>query len=159
MEIRYSNHPTDAKKYDTNELRSHFLIEKVFEPGKIKLVYSHIDRIIAGGISPSNEKIRLEPGKELGGVQSFFERREGGVINVGAPGKIILDGETHELRNKDALYIGLGVKEAIFEANAPANPPKFYFNSCPAHHSYPSKRITLEDAKKVALGDIKTSNK
>ena len=41
MEIRYSSHNKDAKKYDTTELREHFLIEKVFVPGEITMVYSH----------------------------------------------------------------------------------------------------------------------
>ena len=33
MEIRYSNHPSDSKKYDTDQLREHYLVETVFEEG------------------------------------------------------------------------------------------------------------------------------
>ena len=104
MEIRYASNNKDAKNYDTQRLRDEYLIENLFMENKIKLVYSHIDRIIVGGIFPITEKIKLKGGKELGS-NFFLERRELGVINIGGPGIIILDNEEFILNNKDAIYI------------------------------------------------------
>ncbi len=115
LETRYSNHPEDAKKYDTAQLREHYLIEKVFKVDEINLVYSHNDRIIAGGITPSKETLELSAGKELG-VSYFFERREAGVINIGGAGVVELDGERYELGQNDGLYIGMGTKDVKFKA-------------------------------------------
>jgi len=158
LQIRYSSHPEDVKKYTTEDLRRHFLIDPVFVPDEANLVYSHIDRIIVGGIMPVNKALTLTAGKEMG-VDTFFERREGGIINIGGKGTITLDGTVHTLNFQDGLYIGKGVAEISFEAADPAAPPKFYFNSAPAHHAFPSKLVTLEMAKKVHLGSSETSNK
>ena len=54
LQVRYANHPDDSKHYTTEELRKHYLMEKVFEPDDILLVYSHQDRIISGGVMPVN---------------------------------------------------------------------------------------------------------
>jgi len=158
LEARYSNHPKDVKHYTTDELREHFLIENLFEADTVNLTYSHNDRIIAGGITPVKETLTLTGGKDLG-ADTFFERREGGIINIGAKGIVILDGEEFELHNQDGLYIGKGVKEIFFKSVDGANPAKFYFNSAPAHYVYPHKIITLADANKLHLGDSSTSNK
>jgi len=158
LQIRYSNHPEDVKKYTTEDLRSHFLIEQVFQPDEANLTYSHIDRIIVGGIMPVKKSLTLTAGKEMG-VDTFFERREGGIINIGGKGTITIDGKTHDMDFQDGLYIGMGVKDIQFSAKDPSNPPKFYFNSAPAHHAYPTTLITLENAKKVHLGEDATSNK
>ena len=158
MEIRYASNNKDAKNYDTQRLRDEYLIENLFMENEIKLVYSHIDRIIVGGIFPITEKIKLKGGKELGS-NFFLERRELGVINIGGPGIIILDNEEFILNNKDTIYIGLGIKEVFFKSLDIKNPAKFYLNSAPAHCKYPTTLITLEKAKKVKMGDTSTSNK
>ena len=158
MEIRYASSNKDSKNYDTKRLREEYLIENLFIENEIKLVYSHIDRIIIGGIFPITEKIKLKGGKELGS-NFFLERRELGVINIGGPGIIILDDEEFSLNNKDAIYVGLGIKEVFFKSLDIKNPAKFYLNSAPAHCKYPTALITLEKAKKVKMGDTSTSNK
>mgnify|MGYP004449536617 CR=1 FL=1 len=157
MEIRYASSNKDVKNYDTVRLREEYLIENLFLQDEIKLVYSHIDRIIVGGAFPIEKAIELKSGKELGS-DFFLERRELGIINVGGAGKIILDGEEFKLNNKDALYVGLGIKEVIFSSIDKNEPAKFYLNSAPAHCKYPTTLINLENARKVKLGDISTSN-
>ena len=132
IEIRNPWHPEDAKHYTTDRIRNDFLIQDLFRPYKIKLVYSHVDRIIVGGICPSQETLRLEAGHELG-VDYFLERRELGVINVGGPGTVILDGEVYDLDHKDGLYAGLGIRDVAFRSKDAQNPAKFYMNSTPAH--------------------------
>ena len=158
LKIRYSNHPLDVKTYDTEKLRKEFLINKVFVDDEITFTYSHNDRIIAGGIKPVNNMIKLESAKELAS-NYFLELREMGVINVGGDGIIILDGKEYNMNHQDGIYIGRGVKEIIFKSNDNHNPAKFYINSCPAHKEYPIVHIPLTKAKKVALGSDENSNK
>jgi len=158
LEIRYANHPDDVKHYTTEQLRQHFLIDTVFSPDEVRLTYSHVDRIIAGGIMPVHESLSLEAGKEMG-VEYFFERREAGIINVGGKGSIVLDGERFELANRDGLYIGQGVREIRLESVSADEPAKFYFNSAPAHRSYPNVKIEIAQANPVSLGEAETSNK
>ncbi|MBN2656823.1 MAG: 5-dehydro-4-deoxy-D-glucuronate isomerase [Spirochaetales bacterium] len=152
MDVRYANHPEDARKYTTEDIRRHFLIEKLFEDDQINLTYSHVDRIIAGGIKPVKGGLKLEAGKEMG-VDFFMERREVGVINIGGDGVVVLDGKEYEIKSREGAYIGMGVKEVIFKSSSASDPAKFYLNSAPAHKAYPTTIINLEKAGKVKLGD------
>ena len=47
-EIRYAAHPEDAKNYDTRRIRRDFLIERIFTPNEINMVYSMYDRMVVG---------------------------------------------------------------------------------------------------------------
>ena len=158
MEVRYDTHPNDAMFYTTEELRGHYLIENLFEKGKINTVYSHVDRIIVGGATPGKDALKLEAGDELRAAY-FLERRELGIINIGAPGKVTLDGVEYRLGNKDGLYVGMGTKDVKFESDDEANPAKFYFNSAPAHTTYPTVFIDMEKANKRPIGSMEDSNK
>lgn len=158
MEIRYSSHYEDVKKYDTLDLRRHFLIEDLFKSGEIKMVYSHIDRIIIASAVPTDKPLLLKASKELG-CDYFLERREMGVINIGADGIVTLDGIKYELNSRDGLYVGMGVKEVSFESLDADNPAKFYINSAAAHKSYPTVKIDLQKANKVKAGSDEECNK
>ena len=158
MNNRYANHPSDSKKYDTNQLREHYMVEEIFIDDKIELTYSHVDRIIFGGIKPVNESLKLEAGKSMG-VDYFLERREMGVINVGGEGIVSIDGEEFTLNNKDGLYIGKGNKDIIFKSLNSEKPAKFYINSVPAHKEYKTVKIEIEKANPVKMGDNSTLNK
>ena len=158
MNNRYANHPNDSKKYDTNQLREHYMVEEIFSDDKVELTYSHVDRIIFGGIKPVNESLKLEAGKSMG-VDYFLERREMGVINVGGEGIVSIDGEEFALNNKDGLYIGKGNKDIIFKSSNPKNPAKFYINSVPAYKEYKTVKIEIEKANPVKMGDNSTLNK
>ena len=158
LDIRYPSHPQDAKWYDTEKLRRQYLIEKVFEKDEALLTYSHFDRIIAGGIMPVDTKVALTGGKELAS-QYFLERREMGIINVGGPGRVYADSDTYELAPRDGLYLGMSIKTLEFESLDPANPAKYWINSCPAHQTYPNKKINIKDAAKRPLGSVETCNK
>lgn len=158
MKIRYANNPQDSRKYTTKELREHYLVEEIFKANEISLTYSHVDRIIFGGAMPVDKVLKLEAGKEMG-VSYFLERREMGVINVGGQGSIILDGVGYELKAQDGIYIGMGVKSIEFKSQDQENPAKFYINSVPAHKSYPTVKIDINEASPVRLGDNATLNK
>ena len=158
LETRYSTHPEDSRHYTTDEIRDHYLVEEVFLPDEANFVYSHNDRIIAGGIMPVKGSVILGVGKELG-VEFFFQRREGGIINIGGAGQVILDGQVYDIGQYDGLYIGMGTKDVEFTSMDKENPAKYYFNSAPAHHSFPTRIITLEQANKVHLGSSENLNK
>ncbi len=157
MEKRYANHPEDSKRYTTDELRKHYAIDTVFQADAVNLVYSHVDRIIAGGIMPVEKTLEIPSGEELG-VTHFFDRREAGIINISGPGTVTVDGVAYRMEKQDGLYIAMGAKEVTFSCEDPNDPPKFYFNSCPAHKAYETKLISLADAGKVHLGDKKNLN-
>ncbi|NOU79023.1 5-dehydro-4-deoxy-D-glucuronate isomerase [Paenibacillus sp. LMG 31459] len=159
MDIRYPAHYGDVKRYDTEELRQHFLIEDLFVKNELKMVYSHIDRIIVAAAVPGEHPLELKGSKELG-CDYFLERRELGIINIGGPGVVTLDGEKYELNARDGLYVGLGVQQISFASLDANRPAKFYMNSALAHKSYPTVKITLEMAKKVKTGsDIDCNNR
>lgn len=159
LKVYYGTHPEDAKHFTTERLRNEYLLQNLFVPDVVNLSYSHNDRIIVGGFMPVKEALTLTGGKEIG-ADTFFERREGGMINISAnDGVVVLDGTEYVLGYQDCLYIGRGVKDISIKAKDAAKPPKLYFNSTPAHHDYPSKLITLADANKVHLGSPEQSNK
>lgn len=145
MEIRTASSPRDEKHYDTKRLREEYLVEKIFFEDEIKLVYSHIDRIIFGGAMPVKEELKLEAGEELRAAY-FLERRELGLINIGGPGRVTVDGVSYEIDSRDGLYIGMGSREIAFASNNAGDPAKFYLSSGPAHQTYPTRRI-LKDAR------------
>lgn len=156
MEVRYAVSPDEAKGLDTKELRDNFLIDDLFKKGELKLVYSHIDRIIVGSAIPV-APLELPVGKELG-TNYFLERRELGIINIGPKGYVTLDGIKYEMNNKDGLYVGKGVKEVVFESADSNNPARFYLNSAPAHKEYPIVKIDIKDIEPQHLGSLSTSN-
>ncbi|CAG7840259.1 4-deoxy-L-threo-5-hexosulose-uronate ketol-isomerase 1 [Clostridium haemolyticum] len=158
MDIRYANHPEDSKKYTTEELRKYYHVENIFKKDEISLTYSHVDRIVFGGAMPRDGELSLTAGKEMG-VDFFLQRREMGVINVGGEGSIILDGSEYEMKKRDGLYIGMGIKEVKFKSKDKSNPAKFYINSVPAHRSYPIAKIDIENANPVQCGEQENVNK
>ncbi|MGL5279518.1 MAG: 5-dehydro-4-deoxy-D-glucuronate isomerase [Cetobacterium sp.] len=158
LDTRYANHPEDSKHYTTEELRKHYLMETVFVADEVNLMYSHVDRVIAGGVMPVETEVKLEGCKELGS-EFFLERRELGLINIGGSGKIVLDGVEYKMASKDGLYVGMGVKEITFISDSPENPAKYYVNSAPAHVAYPTVKIDIANANAVHLGDLENSNK
>ena len=158
MEVREYSHSKDAKNYDTARLREEFLIEKVFEPGKIHGVYSMIDRIITIGVMPTDSEIKLPAFEERTKAEYFLERRELGVINIGGSGTVTVDGEEFTLDNKDCLYVGLGKKDIVFKSNDASKPAEFYINSCPAHKEYPTVKGVKAEANPVELGAKETCN-
>ncbi|MDR1649639.1 MAG: 5-dehydro-4-deoxy-D-glucuronate isomerase [Synergistaceae bacterium] len=162
MEVRYAANPADAKRYDTRQLREEFLVETLFKPGEIVLVYSHVDRMIVGSACPAGagrggegpaEELSLTAGKELGG-EYFLERREMAALNLGGKGTVRADGREYELEKHDALYIGMGTKSISFGGAG----SKFYILSSPAHQTYPTTRVTLEMAVKSHVGSKKDAN-
>ncbi len=156
-EVRYASHPQDAKQYDTTRLRKEYLVEKVFSADEVNMVYTLYDRLVVGGAMPVNETLVLEAIDPLKS-EFFLSRRELGIYNVGAAGKVIVDGVVFELNFKEALYLGAGDRKVTFESIDAANPAKFYFNSAPAHKTFPDRKVTKADAIVMELGSLETAN-
>lgn len=156
-EVRYAVGQRETNLMGTQALRDEFLIEKVFGSDSIKWVYTHYDRYMAGGVIPVQEKVFLDTIDPLKS-DFFLERREMGIINIGGKGTVTADGTSYELDYKEALYLGRGAKEVYFSSNDAKAPAKFYLNSAPAHHAYPSQKVGREEAEIVELGSAETAN-
>jgi 4-deoxy-L-threo-5-hexosulose-uronate ketol-isomerase len=156
FELRHASNPLDVEKYSTSEIRKNFLIDKLFVKDEIRLTYSMFDRLIVGGAMPVDGKLKLETIPYLKSV-NFLDRRELGIINVGGKGIVTVDGIQYELSKKEALYVGQGCEDVTFSA-LEGSQPLFYINSAPAHKKFPNKKIGLEDAVVVKLGEEKYSN-
>lgn len=151
--VQTACHPQDVKNYETERLRSAFLMEKVMAADEINVTYTLYDRLIYGGAMPVNKVLRLETFHELK-AEHFLDRRELGVINVGGDGVVTVDGVEYAMKFKEGLYVGCGKKEVTFKSNDPQNPAKFYINSTPAYKEYVTQLITTDqkaDKKKYAI--------
>lgn len=157
IEERHAVHPDDFKHYDTDKIRKNFLIEQVFVPDQAHFIYTHYERIMVGGVMPVTQSVALEA---VGQQKSefFLSRRELGAINVGGRGTVVVDGELYEIAPKEALYIGCRAREVIFNSDSSNQPAKFYINSAPAHHQYPTKKVGMGDAKVLELGSAESCN-
>jgi 4-deoxy-L-threo-5-hexosulose-uronate ketol-isomerase len=156
-EIRYAAHPEDARHYDTARLRRDFLIENLFVSEEVNMVYSMYDRMVVGGAMPVSEALKLEAIDPLK-ADFFTTRREVGIYNVGGSGMVKVGEEIFELGYKEALYIGRGDRDVIFSSKDAQKPAKFYFNSTTAHTTYPSRKITKQDAVVAHMGSLEMSN-
>jgi 4-deoxy-L-threo-5-hexosulose-uronate ketol-isomerase len=150
-------HSEDFKHYDTEKIRTRFLLAGLKALNKANFVYAHYDRMITGIIHPGNENITLG-NYDILRSEFFLERREMGIINVGGPGRISVDGAEYELQKLDALYLGKGVKDVVFSSNNPEIPAIFYALSSPAHQSLPVSLLKHADAFSLTLGSLETSN-
>lgn len=143
---------------DTEQLRKNFLVQNLMQDDTVKLVYSHYDRVIIGGAKPVNKTVVLPNHPELR-AGYFLERRELGIINVGAAGIVIADGKEFAVNKLDCVYLGKETKEVKFKSTNKKEPALFYLLSAPAHHKYPNKLMTKEKASPVNLGEVATANK
>ncbi len=157
-DVRYSHHPEDFKKYDTSKIRKEFLMEKVFEAGKIHMMYTMYDRFIVGGAMPTVTPLKLDT-IDILKSPNFLHRREIGIINIGGPGVVKVGNKDYAVNFKEALYVGKGDHELTFASKDPSNPAKFYFNSASAYKEYPTKLITMKEANVIEAGTTEESNR
>jgi len=158
MEIRQAVHPEHAATFATDELREHFLIERLFIPGQTRLVYSYYDRLIIAGIVPQ-DKLELDVDEKIIGASHLLERREMGVINIGGQGTVVVDGTSYAMAPRDGLYIGMGAREIVFQSAEAGQPAKFYVNCAPAHATHPTSQVAFSEAEPIHLGEMENSNK
>ncbi|MCR9157673.1 MAG: 5-dehydro-4-deoxy-D-glucuronate isomerase [Rhodobacteraceae bacterium] len=151
-QTRHAIDPATAKTLDTDQLRDHFHVGGLFAEGEINLVYTHYDRLILGSAVPAGGTLTLDRVAEAG-TPSILDRREMGVLNIGEVGSVSVAGTTYEVGSGEVLYIGMGSGPVTFGGNG-----RFYVLSAPAHQTYPTRLITLADARRVELGARETAN-
>ncbi|GAA2729265.1 5-dehydro-4-deoxy-D-glucuronate isomerase [Cellulomonas aerilata] len=157
METRYATSPEELPLLDTAGLRRRFLLEDVFRPGEVTATYSHQDRVVIVGVQPGPEGLDLPTFPELRS-EFFLQRREAGVVNVGASGTIVADGVTHELAHGGCLYLGRGTREVRFVSGDEGD-ARFYLFSAPAHADHPTTAVAPGEGNRRELGDQSTSNR
>ena len=161
--VQTACNPQDVKTYDTQRLRSSFIMEKVMAPDEINLTYSMYDRLIFGGAMPVNKELSLDT-IDILRAPYFLFNRELGVINVGDEGVVTVDGKEYDLKFKEALYVGRGNKKVTFRSKNAARPAKFYVNSATAHKAYKTQLITIDGRKgslkanRIPAGKMEESN-
>ncbi|OCX50394.1 5-dehydro-4-deoxy-D-glucuronate isomerase [Mucilaginibacter sp. PPCGB 2223] len=157
MEQRYHNSAKEVSTMTTADMRANFLVDGLMQPGELKFVYSHYDRVIVGSAVPVEKPITLGNYPELR-AEYFLERRELGIINIGGAGEVVVDGQSFNVNKLDCVFAGKGVKDVVFKSVDAANPAQYYLLSAPAHQAYPTRLLTKEEATPVTIGSPETSN-
>lgn len=156
--MRYLPSPAETKRLSPEELRSNFLVENLFVPGTIRLQLIDLDRVILGGAIPLADPLTLEAPADIL-ADYFCERRELGVLNIGAPGSVTVDGVQIPVRPHEVLYIGRGSRAVSFASNDGSTPAQFYLVSYPAHAVHPLRLMTAADADVLELGSTESANR
>lgn len=158
MNFRTSHSPEAYARMNTAELRRAFLVETLFTPDVLDLTYWEVDRSIIGSAVPRARPVSLEVNPKLIGADFFLQRRELGVINLGGPGVVEVEGVQQPLARLETLYVGRGTRRVVFLSLEPANPARFYLVSYPAHADHPMKLVRETDARRIDLGKTATAN-
>jgi 4-deoxy-L-threo-5-hexosulose-uronate ketol-isomerase len=158
MQTHISPSQTEYAKLDTAQLRAALLIGSLFAPGRIELVYTDADRAIVGSAVPTDSRLTLTADAELRAA-FFCERRELGILNIGGPGTVEVDGQRFEMAKCDCLYAGRGSKNITLASREPANPAAFYLVSYPAHAAYPTTLMRRAEAVATELGSAADANR
>lgn len=157
MKIIHIPSPAQTAMLDTGGLRNSFLLENLFEKGRMTIFYADLDRAIVGSAVPISTELMLDSAAEI--CSEFFcERRELGVLNIGAKGSVTVDGASYQLEKCDCLYVGRGSREISFTSADGADPAVFYLVSYPAHARHPTTKATSADANRVELGSKEECN-
>lgn len=157
MDVRHTPDPARVERMNSAELRESFLVDTLFAPDRISLVYCDADRAIVGSACPTSTTLTLESAPELR-AETFCERRELGVLNIGGPGTVTVDGIAHVLGRRDGLYVGRGSRSVSFASDSNAAPAKYYLLSFPAHATYPTVVARQAEAETLQLGSREASN-
>ncbi len=158
MKTRMIPDPVRTARMDSAELRESFLIDDLFAPGEVRLTYTFLDRMIVGSVVPTEQRLELTGGKELA-ADYFAERREVGVLNLGEPGTVTVDGQELALRRLDGLYIGRGAEQIAFASERADARARFYLASLPAHATHPTTLIPKDRAEPMHLGSPTGANR
>lgn len=154
---RHATHPDQVAGMSSQRMRDYYLVSRIFEPGAISLTHSHVERMIVGGAVPLDAELELESCAELA-TGPLLAMRELGVINVGGPGRITVDGDAHPMNPRDGLYVAMGTGRVTFASLDASSPAKYYLVSTPAHVRCETTRIPIERAKPMPMGSLATSN-
>ena len=156
--MHYLPGPAEFRRMTTSELREAFLVSGLFRPGELTLRFIDLDRVVVGGVVPTGAVLELPNPPEMA-AEHFLERRELGVVNIGAAGRVTVDGTAYDLANKDGLFVGRGSREVRFASADPADPARFYLVSYPAHATFPTGLVRPAEAYTAVLGSQEGANR
>ena len=157
MQHHYFPTPEATNTLSTEELRTRFLLGGLFQPGELTAHYTDLDRMIVGSALPVKGALTLPVTKETG-TSYFLERREIGILNLGAPGHVRIGGQPYDVGHLDCLYIGQGEKDVLF-INGGEGRSEFFFISTPAHAKHPTALVRRADVRTDPIGDVATANR
>jgi len=151
-----ATHPEMMRGADAAALAERYVVKDLFEADAVSLTYAHVERFVVGGAHPVTRAVSLP--KQQPGDTPFLARRELGIVNVGGPGRVHVDGTVFELVPRDGLYVPMGSAEVSFESAAASDPAKLYLVSVPAHARFEAKKISIDKAVPLQRGALETSN-
>jgi 4-deoxy-L-threo-5-hexosulose-uronate ketol-isomerase len=158
MQLHYSPSPAETARLGTEELRAAFLISGLFRSGEVTAHYTDLDRMIVGAACPRAGAALALPDDKATGTAFFLERREIGILNVGAAGVVRVGDKAWELGALDCLYVGRGERRVTFESTADAE-AQFYFVSTAAHATFPTAAVRRADVRTDPVGDPAKANR
>ncbi|MGH7943522.1 MAG: 5-dehydro-4-deoxy-D-glucuronate isomerase [Opitutaceae bacterium] len=151
MKLHYFPSPHAANTASTDDLRAHFLISDLFQPGALTAHYTDLDRMIVGAAVPDGDSLAL-PDSKVTGTSYFLERREMGILNVGTEGLVRVGGTPYTLGHLDCLYVGQGEKAVLFVKGG-VGQAQFLFISTPAHAKHPTALVRASEIRTAPVGD------
>jgi len=158
MKVRYTADPVRFSRMTTEEVRENFLVDELFAADSISMLYSDVDRAIVGSAVPATKTLSLGSAPELR-ADTFCERRELGILNIGGAGTVSVDGTEFPMATHDGLYVGRGSKAIAFSSDAAGTPARYYLLSYPAHVAHPTVHVAASEAEPTHLGGVESSNK
>lgn len=156
--MHYLPDATRTRTLTTQELRASFLVEGLFEVGRINLRLIDLDRVVLGGAVPTSTPLKLEAPSDLK-AEFFCQRRELGVLNIGGPGVVTVDGVAYPLGRRDLVFAGRGSRDIAFASDNPSEPARFYLVSYPAHAAHPTASVTASAVQSGEIGAQETANR
>jgi 4-deoxy-L-threo-5-hexosulose-uronate ketol-isomerase len=157
MKHLFAHSAAETAGFNTARLRSEHLLSGLFQPDTLQLAWWETDRTVVAGIMPVDAPLALPNHPELR-ADFFLERREAGVVNIGGPGTITVDGVAFNVGPLDAVYLGRGSREVLFASDSAATPAKFWLLSYPAHAAYPTRHVAFASSESAQLGTVATAN-
>jgi 4-deoxy-L-threo-5-hexosulose-uronate ketol-isomerase len=157
FETRHASHPSIIPTANSEKLRELYHIGALFTADDVNLTFSHIERMIVGGVMPVTRAIQLDEVPALN-KGPFLARRELGVINIGGNGKVLVDGKEWALSAREGLYVPQGTTSLVFSSDSKDTPAKFYLASTPAHARYETVKIDIKKANPMPVGAPATAN-
>jgi 4-deoxy-L-threo-5-hexosulose-uronate ketol-isomerase len=157
FETRHASHPSIIPTLNSAKMRELYHVSGIFIPDDVSLTFSHIERMINGGVMPVSKAVELNEVPALA-KGPFLARRELGVINVGGNGTVTVDGKEWGLAAREGLYVPQGTASLVFKSDSQDAPAKFYLASTPAHARYETVKIDLARANPMPVGSPATAN-